>query len=174
MHLDLGHAALRAYLPADAARLARHASDPAVAETMADANARQYSATEAAAWIDFVRHQSPACQFAIAADGELVGGIGLEQQTEAYAHSAEIHYWVAPSHWGRGLATTAVRSVTGYAFEALGLVRVYARVFEGNEASRRVLEKCGYALEGRLRHGASKAGRLLDVFLYARLRTAVM
>jgi RimJ/RimL family protein N-acetyltransferase len=40
-------------------------------------------------------------------------------------------------------------------------------VFEWNPASRRVLEKAGYILEGRLRKAVIKDGQLLDQFAYA-------
>jgi RimJ/RimL family protein N-acetyltransferase len=43
-------------------------------------------------------------------------------------------------------------------------------VFEWNPASRRVLEKAGYALEARLARAIMKDGRLGDGFLYACLR----
>ncbi len=77
----------------------------------------------------------------------------------------------AEPFWGRGLATTAVRRMTAYAFEQFGLERLQATVFEGNPASARVLEKCGYLLEGRLRRNVIKDGRILDSLLYARLRS---
>ena len=48
--------------------------------------------------------------------------------------------------------------------------KIYANVFEWNPASRRVLEKAGYALEGRLRQSAVKDGHVLDGFLYAVVR----
>ena len=43
-------------------------------------------------------------------------------------------------------------------------------VFEGNEASTRVLEKNGFQLEGILRRAAYKRGRVLDCRLYGLLK----
>jgi RimJ/RimL family protein N-acetyltransferase len=43
-------------------------------------------------------------------------------------------------------------------------------VFEWNPASARVLEKNGYAFEGRLRRSVFKDGVLGDTLVYARLR----
>jgi RimJ/RimL family protein N-acetyltransferase len=65
------------------------------------------------------------------------------------------------------VATDAVRAATAYAFSGLGMHRVFALPFAHNAASRRVLEKAGYVLEGRLRYSAVKAGRVLDQWLYA-------
>lgn len=169
MRIRLGDAFLRSYLPEDAARLAHYASDTRVTEFMRETETRQYAVAEAAAWIDFVRAQQPECHFAIALDDALIGGIGLELQPDVYAHSAEISYWIAEAHWGRGFATRAVAALSEHAFGTLGLVRLYARVFDGNDASRRVLEKCGYEVEGRLRSAAQKDAHYVDQWLYSRV-----
>jgi ribosomal-protein-alanine N-acetyltransferase len=63
-----------------------------------------------------------------------------------------------------------VEAATAHAFDALGLERVQAFVFDWNPASARVLENAGYKLEGRLRHYVLKDGRYGDALLYARLR----
>lgn len=61
---------------------------------------------------------------------------------------AEIGYVINPSYWGRGIATEAVKAVTEFAFRELGINRVEARFIEGNNASRRVMEKCSMTFEG--------------------------
>ena len=68
-------------------------------------------------------------------------------------------------------ATAVVRALTDWAFDRFDLCRLYAGVFEGNPASARVLEKAGYALEGRLRRSVTKDGRTIDQFLYAVVRS---
>ena len=65
-----------------------------------------------------------------------------------------------------------MRAVTSFAFEAHGLVRLYAGVFEWNPASMRVLEKAGYVREGVLRRSAIKDGKVIDQVLYAVTRPA--
>jgi ribosomal-protein-alanine N-acetyltransferase len=57
--------------------------------------------------------------------------------------------------------------VTGYGIGVLGLVRIEARVFEWNAASFRVLDRAGYALEGRARRAVVKDARIIDVLQYA-------
>ena len=170
MLISLGGASLRSYRPEDAPLLARYANDAAVTAYMRESDARRYTVDEAAAWIDVVRTQTPECQFSIAADGAIIGGIGLDLQPDVYAHSAELSYWIAAPHWGRGHATRAVAALTDHAFFTLGLARLYARVFDGNLASQRVLEKCAYRPEGRLRQAVLKDGRYADQMLYAKLR----
>ena len=172
MVISLGGATVRSFVPQDAPLLASYANDPAIMSFMHDAEPRRYTEAEAAAWIEVVRMQSPECHFSIARGEEIIGGIGLELQHDIYAHSAELSYWVGRRHWGQGIATRAVGAVTDYAFWQLRLQRLYARVFDGNVASQRVLEKCAFELEGRLRRAALKHGALADQFLYAKLRVS--
>ena len=55
---------------------------------------------------------------------------------------AELGYFITPESWGQGYAAEALQALTGELFR-LGYRRVTAGYFEGNEASRRVMEKCG-------------------------------
>jgi len=61
-----------------------------------------------------------------------------------HAHSGDLGYWVAPEYWNRGLATEALGLFAWLAFNHLDSALLYARVFQGNDASSRVLAKCGY------------------------------
>ena len=63
-----------------------------------------------------------------------------------------------------------VRLTTHYAFDELNLERVFAVPFTTNVASSRVLEKVGYEREGLLRRSAIKDGKILDQYLYAKVR----
>ena len=54
----------------------------------------------------------------------------------------------------------------GHAFGALGLNRVHAAHFTGNERSRRVLLKIGMVHEGRLRQHCQRFDAFLDVETY--------
>lgn len=46
--------------------------------------------------------------------------------------------------------TEALRAVTEYGFERMSLDLISATCYPDNARSRRVLEKCGFAYEGRL------------------------
>ena len=112
----------------------------------------------------------PETQFAIEVEGEAAGGIGLFLQEDVARYRPSSGYWLGKAHWGRGIMTTAVRGFTEAPSGRFDLCRIYANVFEWNPASRRVLEKAGYALEGQMRRAAVKQGRVLDQFLYATVR----
>jgi RimJ/RimL family protein N-acetyltransferase len=66
--------------------------------------------------------------------------------------------------------TRVVGRLCERAHDEMGLSRIVAYVFPRNPASARVMEKCGFSLEGALRKYALKDGRFLDAKLYALVR----
>jgi len=66
-----------------------------------------------------------------------------------------------------------VPALVEYCFENFALYRIYAEPYANNPASARVLEKAGFALEGRLKNNAFKDGKLLDSLLYAQTRNRI-
>ncbi len=160
---------LGSWIESDARALATHANDREVWLNLRDRFPHPYGPADAEAWIACASGQEPQRSFAIAINDVAIGGIGLEVQTDVHRRSAELGYWLGRIYWGQGMATAAVNALTSYGFKTLGLCRIYAMVFEHNAASCRVLEKCGYQFEGRMRKSVIKAGRTLDQFLYARV-----
>lgn len=161
---------VRTWRDADASALARHADDRRIWINLRDAFPHPYSLEHAERFIASARSKTPPTLFAIEADGEAVGSIGYSPRRDVERLSAEIGYFVGVSHWGRGIATEALRAVTALAAEQHGLMRLFALPFAWNPASCRVLEKAGYTLEARLRRSAIKDGRIVDQFLYAWIR----
>jgi ribosomal-protein-alanine N-acetyltransferase len=103
-------------------------------------------------------------------ENRLVGLIGLHD-IDPINRNAELGYFLGPEYWGRGYATEAVGLALKYAFEWLNLLKVYARVFEPNAASRRVLERNGFQLVGRMRrHQFIPETGFVDVLIYEKLR----
>ena len=99
-----------------------------------------------------------------------VGFIGIHRINYRDGH-AEIGYFIAKEHWRKGYATEAVRLALIYAFEWLNLRKVYARVYEPNVASIRVLEKNGFELVGRLRkHHHVPGYGFVDELIFERFR----
>ena len=68
--------------------------------------------------------------------------IGMINDCELAGAEAELGYFISPEYWGHGYAAEALQALTGELFW-MGYRRVTAGYFEGNEASRRVMEKCG-------------------------------
>ena len=170
MQLDLETCGVRSFRESDAAEFARHANNRNVAMRLRDRFPHPYTLDDAHEWIAFARGRDPERNFAITVDDLPVGTIGVELQDDVERCSAEVGYWLGESHWGRGIATVALSGFTRFAFEAYDLERLFAPVDASNPASRRVLEKAGYQLEGRMRRSVIKDGIVGDRFMYAVIR----
>ena len=68
----------------------------------------------------------------------------------------EIGYFLKPAAWGRGYATEICKRLVDFAFETVGLDEVVASIYEDNEASKHVLQKCGLVYAGKIRCYASE------------------
>jgi [ribosomal protein S5]-alanine N-acetyltransferase len=66
--------------------------------------------------------------------------------------------------------TEAVTALSEYALNELGFCRIYAEPFTTNLASAWVLEKSGFILVGTLRASVFKDEKVLDQFLYAKVK----
>ncbi|RKS73806.1 RimJ/RimL family protein N-acetyltransferase [Motilibacter peucedani] len=112
--------------------------------------------------------EGSAAVFAVERRGELAACVGLHRRRPDPA-VAEIGFWCAPGHRGRGVVTEAVAEVAAWGFDQLGLARLewYAEV--GNLASRRVADKLGFAPEGVARGLIAHRGVRVDVWCAALL-----
>lgn len=85
---------------------------------------------------------------------------------------AGIGYWLVPEARNRGYATRAVGMLTLWGLEAQGLARVEAWVEPANDASARVLSRCGFEYEGRLRSFLRFPTRRADALVFSRIRAS--
>ena len=69
--------------------------------------------------------------------------IGILLYFDAEGGSCEIGYGLGSDWWGRGYASEAAARFLAWLFEEKGFHTVCASFFPGNDASRRVMEKCG-------------------------------
>ena len=86
------------------------------------------------------------------ADGAMRAMIGLHPRVPLNPNGLEIGYWAPTRFAGKGFTTLGVKIATTYAFDKLGADRVQVMCDEVNAASRRVIEKCGFVLEGVLQN----------------------
>ncbi len=110
---------------------------------------------------------------AITVDGRIVGNISVEQKEDVYRQDAEIGYMLITKEWSRGIMTKAVEAICREAFEKLGIIRITGLVYEPNTASRKVLEKNGFELEGLMKHAVVKNGNVYNLCVYGKQREAV-
>ena len=95
--------------------------------------------------------------------GRLLGILLFFDET---AESCEIGYGIGSAHWGHGYATEAVHRFLQYLFIEKGLQTVYASFFPGNDASRRVMEKCGMTFARISEKELTYLGRERDLIYY--------
>ena len=98
---------------------------------------------------------------------QLIGAVGFGKLVSG--HSTEIGYWLAKPYWKQGIMTHVVGAACQYAMDEWNLVRIAARVFEGNTASACVLTKNGFQLEGLMRKVEKKDGKFVNLQLFSRV-----
>lgn len=167
MIFELEKCTVRQWRPSDAESIAKHANNRKIWLNLRDAFPHPYNLEDAHAFIKMAMNRQPETFFCIEVQGEAAGGIGFSLRSDVERVSAEIGYWLGEEFWGLGIMTEALRTVTTYALTAHALTRVYALPYSYNTASARVLEKAGFALEGRLRKSVIKNGQVVDQFMYA-------
>lgn len=160
----------RSFEDNDAEAIVKHANNREVSKYMRDSFPYPYSKTNAVRWIDFVKKNYFTLSFALADETELIGGIGAMPQTDVHRFSAEVGFWLGQSHWNKGIIKKALPLFCNYIFTNFDFNRLTANVFQGNEASKKVLEKNGFVLEGTLRKNVFKENKFVDHFIYGLLK----
>lgn len=154
-----------------AASLQRHADDELVWKTLFEGFPRPYSIGDAEAWCGG-GWRAGGVVWGVSVADEVIGCVGVRQDKGWLRCNAEVGYWIGRAHWGKGLATQALRLASDWALSDIGeLTRLYAPIFDWNAASQSVARKAGYALEGRMPLSAIKDGQVIGRVLYARYRT---
>lgn len=90
-------------------------------------------------------------------NGDFVVRTALDLTDEADVY--ETGYWAARKYTGQGMATEATNAAIRYAFGHLGAKAISIGYFDGNEASRRIVEKLGFR---KLGVASQAATRCLD------------
>ena len=90
-------------------------------------------------------------------NGHMIGTCGFTC-FDFSADSAEIGYVLSPDYRGQGLAIEAAREVLRFGFENLSLHRISARYIQGNDASRRLMDRLGMTFEGFARESMKIKG----------------
>ena len=109
--------------------------------------------------------------FLLRQEGEvLLGAITLDNIRRGPAQDGTLGYWVGAPFARQGYMREAIQALTHHAFTHLDLSRLSAACLPENEASRGVLESCGFKYEGVAQSYLQIAGRWRNHVLYANLR----
>jgi len=161
---------LRPWQSGDASSLVKHANNHRVARNLRDAFPYPYTLRDAQHWLECAVENREDLILAVEVNGEAAGGIGIHHMKDVYRYNGEIGYWLSEYYWGKGIMTDAVGALVEYAFSHTRWVRIFATIFENNQASMKVLEKNGFELEAIHKRTVMKEGVMMDEYLYALLK----
>jgi RimJ/RimL family protein N-acetyltransferase len=102
--------------------------------------------------------------------GRVIGVITFSK-VDRQNRCAEIGFWIGKKYWGHGFSSEAVRLALKIGFEQLELHRIYAWTYEKHIASRKVMERCGFKLEGTMREAVLKDNTRQDILNYGILKS---
>jgi RimJ/RimL family protein N-acetyltransferase len=128
-------------------------SDPRVGATMGGvADRAQVLAVAEAMHAHWERHGFGYLMWFDRATGEPVARGGLQRTVFDGREELEVGWTTAPARWGEGLATELGRACVDVAFGELRAPDLVAFTLPHNGASRRVMEKLGFAYEKTAPH----------------------
>jgi ribosomal-protein-alanine N-acetyltransferase len=97
---------------------------------------------------DFLSDKSCCLNIYEKETSELIGMINFNNFIRGAFHSCFLGFKISQQAQGRGLMTEALQAALQYLFQKLNLHRVSANYMPNNQASARVLGKCGFKKEG--------------------------
>lgn len=155
MRLETERLIIRPYTESDLAASFRLMQDPEVLTFMHMEVLPQHEYEGMFRWLMFSYHtpfELPfKYSFAVCSreSGRLIGWCGLGM-LDFSAPDTELYYLIGREHWGQGYATEAAAALTAYAFDVIGLDRLYAKADPRNTASLGVFKKLGFEFEREL------------------------
>ncbi len=114
--LDNRQLIIRPLKPEDAPRISLLSNNINIWKNVRDSFPFPYKLEDAQTFIQNCINQNPMVTFGIEYDGEIVGAIGFELQSDVYRLSAELGYWIGEPYWGKGIATQSVKSMVKFGF----------------------------------------------------------
>ncbi len=95
-------------------------------------------------FFDKIKNDNETTYFAIEKDGEFIGSIALDLEDNS---TAMFGYWLDEEYWGKGIITKAIEEVIKYATKKFSVKKFYAKIFDNNVGSRKVLENNGFIFD---------------------------
>ena len=121
-------------------------------------------------WITFHNNQSDEVLFVVIENGKVIGHIGL-YHIDMMARKAEYGILIANEQSkGRGLGKICTNFMTEYAYNQLGLNKVYAYLLSENVPSYGMFIKCGFVVEGCLKDSIYKNDKFYDELVVAKFK----
>ncbi len=159
-----GDLTLRPFRASDSGDIVEAYTDPGIqrwhVRSLTDDEAAEWITQSAARW-----DAETGANWAVIAAGSLVGRVGL-RTINLSEGGAEVAYWTMPRARGQGIAVRAVRQVSSWLLDEIGLARLELHHSVANPASCRVATKAGFAYEGTRRRSLLHADGWHDMHLH--------
>jgi RimJ/RimL family protein N-acetyltransferase len=153
---------IRNWQISDAQALAAVANNRNVWNSIRNEFPSPYTVMDALAWIKHANEEKPVANFAIEFGHVVAGNISCMWHKDVYAKTVEVGYFIGENYWGKGIASAAVALMLEAIKKNKEIVRIEAKIFGGNGASARVLEKNNFVLEGIRKNAIFKNGVIAD------------
>ena len=101
-------------------------------------------------------------------DDKMLGVIG-HYRIKPEHYRAEVGYMILPEYHGKGITTEAVQCVVDYGFNTMQLHSIEGVIDPENDASQRVLQKCGFVKEAHFKEYEFYDGKFIDAVVYSKL-----
>ena len=108
------------------------------------------------------RSKTKLCYWVVTEERELAGVIHINEIVQGIFCSGYLGYYAFAPHNGKGYMTRGLAEVLTDAFELRGLHRLEANIQPGNKASRSLVQRLGFRLEGFSPRYLKIAGRWRD------------
>jgi len=144
--IEAARLVLRPWRDADVEPWVAMGADPRVMEFFASLPTREQSERSAARMRTGLERDGYGWWVAEHKEDQAFAGVIALMDVPFEAHftpALEIGWRLAPTYWGRGLATEGARAALSFAFESLGRAEVVAMTARINVPSQRVMQRLG-------------------------------
>jgi [ribosomal protein S5]-alanine N-acetyltransferase len=120
---------LRPWTLSDLDNLVKYAGNKKIADNMRDNFPHPYTEQNGRNFINGIATDEPIKIFAMEIDGEACGSVGIFPKSDIYRQNAEMGYWLAEKHWGKGITTAVVKEIIRYGFRTWPVRRIFAQPY---------------------------------------------
>ncbi|MBL6664435.1 MAG: GNAT family N-acetyltransferase [Rickettsiales bacterium] len=122
-----------------------------------------------------IYYRNEGIYYAIALNktNQMIGSIGISNYN-SYQRRIELSYDLSEKYWRHGIMCAAIKKLVTFTFQDFekklhpnGINRIEAFVSTDNIASKNLLLKCGFTLEGILRQHRYHNGSFVDVYSFS-------
>ena len=118
---------------------------------------------------EYKKNKPSNLNLVITLDEEFVGTIGTHK-VDYENESVEIGYWIGENYWGKGIATKALKLFIKEVNKQFKPKRIVGYAFTFNTTSKKVMEKCGFKLEGIRRKVKKGKSKFYDDYQLAKIQ----